>query len=333
MPSRIVRTPVSMTGEHAVRAGADEMEAENFREKEGAELEEMNEMLRGDWAGPPPASHDPVKAMPARGPDADACSPIAMGLGPTMGPAPPRRARGDPAWSLFLPRTVWDYLSRLEFYEGDATLPSRTRLFHNWWLRRRLPVSRILSLIYIVVLAPTVGLYLWVSTTYAPRQHVVFHVTHFVLSGACTALFVAVISLRARWSVASFSTATTLCVVLSATLLVLASFTDVRNRFYASGEAPASMLLPAATNTMIPNEYDDTLDLLYVLGLGTLSMVGVGVYPATPRAAWALYVTPLVYLLVSGAWAQPLERFLQVSLSHVLMLTQVRPLELSVERP
>ena len=74
----------------------------------------------------------------------------------------------------------------------------------------------------------------------------------------------------------------------------------------------------------ISDEYDDTIDALYVVGLGALSLSGVGIYPMSARAAWTPYIVPLIYLIVSGAWPQPLERFLQVSLSHVLMLLQVR---------
>ena len=131
--------------------------------------------------------------------------------------------------------------------------------------------------------------------------------------------------LRSRWSVASFSAFTSFIMVLVATLQVLASFNDVRHRTYAPGEAPDTAPPPnGTTNVVISTEYDDTLDAMYVVGLGSMSMVGVGIYPAWSRAAWTPFVVPLVYLIVSGAWPQPLERFLQVSLSHFLMLLQVR---------
>ena len=144
------------------------------------------------------------------------------------------------------------------------------------------------------------------------------------------ALYSIIILLRSRWSVASFSAFTSFFMVLSATLQVLASFNDVRYRYYAPGEAPASALPLAINGTSstnilipIPNEYDDTLDTVYILGLGSLSMAGFGIYPMSARAAWKPFVVPLVYLIVSGAWPQPLVRFLQVSLPHVLLLLQV----------
>ena len=83
---------------------------------------------------------------------------------------------------------------------------------------------------------------------------------------------------------------------------------------------------------MIPDEYDDTLDTFYVMGLGNLSMVGIGIFPLWSRAAWTPFLVPLIFLIVTGAVPQPLTRFLQVSLPHVLLLTQVRPLELSFGR-
>ena len=154
--------------------------------------------------------------------------------------------------------------------------------------------------------------------------------TLFSLAVTCIVLFFATIMLRSRWSVASFSAFTSFFMVLSATLFVLASFNDVRYRYYAPGEAPGTALPPNGTATSasvlipIPDEYDDALDLPYLFGLGSLSLVGVGIYPMSARAAWKPYVVPLVYLIVTGAWPQPLVRFLQVSLSHVLLLLQVR---------
>ena len=130
-----------------------------------------------------------------------------------------------------------------------------------------------------------------------------------------------------RWSVASFSAFTSFFMVLTATLQVLASFNEVWHRYYEPGEAPANTLLTNATSSLvipIPDEYDDTLDLLYVAGVASLSLMGAGIYPSWSRSAWTPYIVPVVYLVVSGAWPQPRERFLQVSLLHVLMLLQVR---------
>ena len=160
-----------------------------------------------------------------------------------------------------------------------------------------------------------------------PKQNLTFHLTFLALSTTCLALFFIIIMLRSRWSVASFSAFTSFFMVLTATLQVLTSFNEVWHRYYAPGEAPANTLLTNATSSPvipIPDEYDDTLDLLYVTGVASLSLMGAGIYPAWSRLAWTPYVVPLVYLVVSGAWPQPLERFLQVSLLHVLMLLQVR---------
>ena len=104
-------------------------------------------LLQNDWVDPPPVNAPgglvSPGVTPARGADAE--------QGSVLGPVPPRphEATGSTAWSLLLPRPLWDYLSRLEFYEGDVTLSARTRLFHHWWLRRRVPVARALMLIYI----------------------------------------------------------------------------------------------------------------------------------------------------------------------------------------
>ena len=157
-----------------------------------------------------------------------------------------------------------------------------------------------------------------------------FHLSLFSISIAFMALYFVVIMRRSRWSVASLSAFTSFIMVLTATLQVLASFNDVRYRYYAPGEAPTSALPLALNGTSsanvlipIPDEYDDTMDTLYVVGLGSLSMAGFGIYPMSARVAWTPYVIPLVYLVVTGAYPQPLERFLQVSLSHVLLLLQV----------
>ena len=130
--------------------------------EEGEELEQLNELLKGDWVGPSPVNGPGGPTGPggtlARVADAE--------QGSMVGAAP---TRAGAAWSLLLPRPLWDYLSRLEFYEGDATLSARTRLFHRWWLQRRVPVARALMLIYINLLAPTIGLYAWVSGAYKVR--------------------------------------------------------------------------------------------------------------------------------------------------------------------
>ena len=117
----------------------------------------------------------------------------------------------------------------------------------------------------------------------------------------------------------------------SSSFKVLASFNDVRNRYYAPEDVPSWAIPPATNGTspspapvMIPDEYNDTLDTLYVIGLGNLSMVGIGIFPLWSRAAWTPFLVPLIYLIVTGAVPQPPARFLQVSLSHVLLLTQVR---------
>ena len=88
--------------------------------EEGGE-EELNELLEGDWVGPPR-----VDGPGGTGgtPDAEQGSIFQVGTVP--------RGAGAPAWSMLLPLPVWEYLSRLEFYEGDATLPARERLFHHW---------------------------------------------------------------------------------------------------------------------------------------------------------------------------------------------------------
>ena len=116
------------------------------------------------------------------------------------------------------------------------------------------------------------------------------------------------------------------------TMIALCGFSAVTNRYSAPGDEPA--LAPAAnasaplptvgTAVLIPNEYDDSMDTLYIFSMGSMSMAALGVYPAWSRAAWAPFAVPLIYLTVTGAYPQPLERFLQVSLSHVLLLSQVR---------
>ena len=162
------------------------------------------------------------------------------------------------------------------------------------------------------------------------KQHLAIHFTLCALSFASFSLFYATLMLRSRWSVASFSAFTSFFMVLCATLQVLASFNDVRYRYYAPGEAPAAALPSNGTTSSsnvlipIPNKYEDTMDTLYSIGLGTLSLVGVGVFPMCYRAAWTPFVVPLVYLVVTGAYPQPLERFLQVSLLNFLLLLQVR---------
>jgi len=137
------------------------------------------------------------------------------------------------------------------------------------------------------------------------------------------------VMLRSRWSVRSLSVVTSFTMVAAASSMVLANFNDVENRLYPPGAAPAPAFPPApgpnrpAPSGAIPGEYDDTFDTLYTLGLGCMSLGSLGIYPMWSRTAWTPYLVPLIYLVVAGAYPQPLERFLQVSLSHVLLLLQV----------
>ena len=176
-----------------------------MRAENSDDLAELNELLEGDWGGgrvgegnrggegfPPPG--------PGRGPQskdrrvlvtvgamasAEApsiassgggnLSPQGLSLecaeqGSVAGitPSHPRGA-GAPAWSLLIPLPAWQFLSRLEFYEGDETLPNRERLFHQWWLARRIPVARAVAVSFTTISGPIVALYFWISASYSVR--------------------------------------------------------------------------------------------------------------------------------------------------------------------
>ena len=93
--------------------------------EEGEELEELNELLEGEWVGPPSVD----------GPGGTCGTPDAEqgSIFQVEAVTPRLRAQaGATAWSTMLPRPIWEYLSRLEFYEGDASLPAPERLFHHW---------------------------------------------------------------------------------------------------------------------------------------------------------------------------------------------------------
>ena len=218
---------------------------------------------------------------------------------------------GAHAW---LPPAVWCYLSRLNVYEADATLSAKERLFHFWWLKRRLPLSRVMGLSGCVLQLPFVGFYVWYCVAYSPEPNIVYHMALF----ACAILstFLLSIMLLPRWSVASFTAFTSFTMVIVSTLFVLAGFNDINNhRYSAPGAEP--------TPVLIPTEYDDTSDTLFLLGMFSMSCVALGIFPAWYRAAWKPFIVPLVYLVVAGAFPQPRERFLQVSMSRVLMLLQM----------
>ena len=104
---------------------------------EEGEVEELVQLLEGKWG-----SERPRASPSADGPGGDP----AVGAEPrgdAVSVAPPRvRDAGAPAWSLLVPPYVWFYLSRLEFYEADASLPAQERLFHFWWLKRMLVRAR-----------------------------------------------------------------------------------------------------------------------------------------------------------------------------------------------
>ena len=98
---------------------------------------ELNELLEGDWGGRSPGIGPGGAA--GNEPQGGDGGPVVSISGDhyldasLKGQRPPRtRGAGAPAWSLLLSQSTWDYFSRLEFYEADATLPARTRLFHHW---------------------------------------------------------------------------------------------------------------------------------------------------------------------------------------------------------
>ena len=139
--------------------------------------QELNE-LEGDWEGPSApslldgagsTSRDYTYAPPPQSAGQQGASGHA--------PKPPDRDKGGsgtsaPGWSLLLslvPAPLRAYIAPLAFYESDSSLPTRERLFHHWWLRRRIPLSRALTLIFIQFTAPTAGLYAWVSSSYSVR--------------------------------------------------------------------------------------------------------------------------------------------------------------------
>ena len=106
---------------------------------EDGDLVELNELLEGDWAGGRPSASEAPEAWTSHNECGVPGGPSSSGRranlnsedaeqGDDVGTAPPSRTRAT--W--ILSRTVWEYLSRLEFYEGDASLPGRTRLFHHW---------------------------------------------------------------------------------------------------------------------------------------------------------------------------------------------------------
>ena len=131
------------------------------------EVEELNELLEGDLGG-----HEHQRST-----NAAASSSAAFRSDEEQGPAtrseaaptPTAHGVGAPSWSLLLPATVWAFLSRLDFYEGDASLTARERLFHRWWLKRRLPVSRAITFVFVLLSVPTAGVYFWIVGSYSVR--------------------------------------------------------------------------------------------------------------------------------------------------------------------
>ena len=145
-------------------------------EEGGEELDELNELLQGDWVGPPSPAVDAPGGRGSVGPPPVSVSVVSPALGSDaeqgsmLGTAaPPRTRTRAPPWSLMLSRPVWDYLSRLEFYEDDESLPSRERLFHHWWLSRRLAVARALCFIFFFISAPAAGIYIYISCSFKVR--------------------------------------------------------------------------------------------------------------------------------------------------------------------
>ena len=56
----------------------------------------------------------------------------------------------------------------------------------------------------------------------------------------------------------------------------------------------------------------------------TLSLSGSGAFPMAPRYSWGLFFVPSAWLVASGGWPQPRDRFLQVSLLLTFLLMQVK---------
>lgn len=81
-------------------------------------VEEVNQILRGE-SGAVVARLNSEEA---------AAGAVPGGAGPEAPPPQPQQA-GRPEWSRLLPQPLWDYFSRLEFYEADV--PARERLFRR----------------------------------------------------------------------------------------------------------------------------------------------------------------------------------------------------------
>ena len=102
---------------------------------EEGDLAELTELLEGDWREKIPSTSGPVddSADPPTNP-----LPNGNASASTRESVNARaRGAGAPAWSLLIPEALWLFFSRLELYEADASLPRLERLFHFFWLTRR----------------------------------------------------------------------------------------------------------------------------------------------------------------------------------------------------